>query len=547
LFKEKTGKDAPEIEDWKNPVWFEWQNFREESMERFLSDAGETVASVREDGAVFLNAGGWPLSTQVARNPWRLEKYQHLTGAEVFVHPGAANEDWLDTAVMAKFLSAGENPAVVFSDHAMGGWHYVGMTEADLKREFYQTVAGGANPWIAVFEPALEHQKEKTMRVVEESWGFLEENEEFFIGDSSAANVAVLRSETSSLAYLSEIESLATEVSVAVEKDLIANVEERSIKEKSAYKRKCESIAAEEFRGWCYALTRQHVPFGIIRDRDINEDYLKSFDLLVVPNCACLSDEIIDTLTGYCERGGNIISTFESGWYMPDGKLRAPDTGGLFVPRQKTPDMFPAATFEEYAIVEPDGAVIEEFHANELIPRPVYALKIISPPESSAFFKFMNPIGRHYRQPQGVSKYPMVLYGQKGKGSWCYFACLPGADWMRFKIPQWENLMGGAVRMMLGDGIQLIAEAPAPVQIELRKQPGRLNIHILNNIGDNQFPISQVIPAGKITVSVTSKKPERVFSTDKNSIPFSYKDGRTVFSLVLNAQYEIVSLAMKQE
>ena len=489
LFKEKTGKEAPEFEDWKNAAWFEWQDFREESMERFLSDAGKTVTSVREDGAVFLNAGGWSLSTQVARNPWRLEKYQHLTGAEVFVHPGAANEDWLDTAVMAKFLSAGENPAVVFSDHAMGGWHYVGMTEADLKREFYQTVAGGANPWIAVFEPALKHQKEKTMRVVEESWGFLEENEEFFIGDSSAANVAVLRSETSSLAYLSEIESLATEVSVAVEKDLIATVEERSIKEKAAYKRKCESAAAEEFRGWCYALTRQHVPFSIIRDRDISEDYLKSFDLLVVPNCACLSDEIIDRLAGYCERGGNIISTFESGWYMPDGKLRAPDTGGLFVPRQKILDMFPAATFEEYAVVEPDGDGIEGFHANELIPRPVYALKITSSPESSTTFKFMNPIGKHYRQPQGVSKYPMVLHGQKGKGSWCYFACLPGADWMRFKIPQWENLMGGVVRMMLGDGIQLITKTPAPVQIELRKQVGRLNLHIINNIGDNQFPL----------------------------------------------------------
>ena len=73
------------------------------------------------------------------------------------------------------------------------------------------------------------------------------------------------------------------------------------------------------------------------------------------------------------------------------------------------------------------------------------------------------------------------------------------------------------------------------------------DIHILNNIGDNQFPISQVIPAGKITISVNSEKPERVFSTDKSSIPYLYKGGRTLFSLVLNAQYEIVSLEMKQE
>ena len=172
-------------------------------MERFVDGARQAVQSVDPEGIVFTNAGGWTLSTVVARHPWRLEAHQHLTGAEEFVHFGAPREDLLDTSVMAKFLSAGRNPAVVFSDHALGSWHYVGMTPADLKREFYQTVSGGANPWIAVFTPALMHQRTKTMDVVAESWGFLERHEALFEGDRSAARVAVLRSETTALAYLS--------------------------------------------------------------------------------------------------------------------------------------------------------------------------------------------------------------------------------------------------------------------------------------------------------------------------------------------------------
>ena len=64
--------------------------------------------------------------------------------------------------------------------------------------------------------------------------------------------------------------------------------------------------------------------------------------------------------------------------------------------------------------------------------------------------------------------------------------------------PVWLLLMAGAVRSLLGDELQLRTDAPAPLAIELRRQPGRLLLHLLNNVADGVFPIGAVLPAGKV-------------------------------------------------
>ncbi len=240
------------------------------------------------------------------------------------------------------------------------------MTPADLRREFYQTVAGGANPWIAVFTPALQHQRAKTMDVVAESWGFLERHEALFEGDRSAARVAVLRSETTAQGYLSAQPGLGSGMGVATEKDLIATARRERTADRAALRRKCSELEAQEFRGWCYLLTRQHVPFAVIREADLAAASLARFDLVVLPNAACLSDAQLAALEAYRAAGGRVVSTFETGWYTPEGDPRPAGTGGMGVPRPRELAMFAPATFEEYAEITAAGASLAGFDAGEL-------------------------------------------------------------------------------------------------------------------------------------------------------------------------------------
>lgn len=540
LYRERTGAEPPAGDGAELREIRRWDDFREWSMERFVEGAKQAVQSVDPEGIVFSNAGGWPLSSAVARHPWRLEPHQHITGAEEFVHFGSPREDVLDTAVMAKFLSAGRNPAVVFSDHALGGWHYVGMTPADLKREFFQTVAGGASPWIAVFVPALQHQRDKTRDVVTESWGFLERHEALYDGDRSAARVALLRSETTAQGYLSAQPGLGAGMGVATEKNLIATARRERAADRAALRRKCAELEAQEFRGWCYLLTRQHIPFAVIREADLEPASLARFDLVVLPNAACLSDARLAALAAWRAGGGLVVSTFETGWYTPEGDLRPAGTGGVGVNRPDELAMFAPATFEEYAEITAAGAGLAGFDAGELVPRPEYALRTGVPTGAEALAFYLNPIGFHYRSPVGRSSEPMILAGP----GWTAFTCLPGAEWMRFKVPQWERLVGSAVRRLLGDRIQLETDAPATVQLEVRAQdePPRLVLHVVNNTGDGVFPLGAVLPAGKAAASLRCDRPRRVWSTSGREVPWDWKTGRLRLELDAREQYEIVAI-----
>lgn len=542
LFQRESGSPPPRKEDWGDPLWIRWLRFREESMKRFVADATAVVKEARKDAILFCNAGGWSLNTSVARHPWLLEGSQDFTGAEEFVHPGAAHEDYLDTAVMAKFLSAGANPSVVFTHHSLGAWHYVGLNPADLARCYSQTVANGANPWSAVFLPALEHQKGKTAQPVKESWGFLERHEDLYGGDACAARVAVLRSDSTAVRWISGTSGFSVTASAAAEKDLVASVDSRRLADLAALKGHCERSEREEFRGWCYALIRGHVPFRVLRERDLEAGATAGLDLIVCPNAACLSDRALGALSSFLEAGGSVVSTFETGWYTEEGKPREAARGGIGVPRPAVLESYPSATFEEYALMEKAGADLGGFDAGELVPRTEYALKLDAPPGSLPLAFYMNPIGRNYAPPRGVSPHPMILSGSLGKGSWAYFSCLPGAGWRRFKVPQWEDLMTGSVRMLLGGRLQVRAGAPKSLEVELRAKGDRLCVHLVNNAGDNVFPLTEGLSAGRVRLSVACRKPVRVWSTAHRSLPFTYRDGRAEFSLTVNHVYEIVVL-----
>ena len=553
-YRAKYDAEPSAIETW-DEAWRNWVDFREASMERFLEGARQAIRSVNPGGIVYCNAGGYQLSTRVARNPWRLEPHQDMTGAEVFVHFGASDEDWLDTAIMAKYLSAGVNPAIVFSDHALGGWHYTGMTPVELKREFYQTTAGGASPWIATFTPALEHQKEKTLAVVEESWSYLESVEEYLEDDRSIARIAVLRSGATALSYISRVEALKTEIGASREQDLIASSDTARKEELVALKRFCEELSVEEFRGWCYLLTRQHLPYTVIRDVDCTADALSKFDCLVLPGAACMDDAALGEVRRFLDVGGTVVSTFETGWYDATGGLRSAGTGGVGVPVPAELVAFVPASFEEYGIIEgrkprqsdtdataPDFE-LSGFDEGELVPRPAYALCVAPSAADQVLARYLEPIGYHYKPPRGVSDFAMAAGGRHGAGKWIYFSWLPGAEWRKYRVPQWERLATGAIRSLLGNRVQLETDAPATVQIELREQPGRIVLHIVNNSGDNQFPPSAILPVGPFNVSILCEEPNRVFDAPAGDMYFDYENGSVRLRLDMQDQYRIIIIS----
>jgi hypothetical protein len=80
-----------------------------------------------------------------------------------------------------------------------------------------------------------------------------------------------------------------------------------------------------------HALVEARIPFEMVNDRLLDEDHLKPFRLLVLPNIPVLSDKQCNQLKKFIENGGNLLATFETSLYDGNGNRRS-DFGlaGLF-------------------------------------------------------------------------------------------------------------------------------------------------------------------------------------------------------------------------
>ena len=79
----------------------------------------------------------------------------------------------------------------------------------------------------------------------------------------------------------------------------------------------------EHLLGMYHALVENHIPFEMVNDKLLDEEHLKPFKLLILPNIAALSDEQCDQLRKYVSSGGSIVATFETSLYDEEGRIRS--------------------------------------------------------------------------------------------------------------------------------------------------------------------------------------------------------------------------------
>ncbi|MFH1569701.1 MAG: alpha-amylase family protein [Gemmatimonadota bacterium] len=541
-FRALHGADLPAEEDWNDPTWKAFMRFREQSMADFLRDAGEHIRAVRADGGVFCNAGNWPFGNAVARNPWALEGVQDLTGAEAFFHLRREGVPYLlDSAQSAKFLRAGSRPAVVFTHHALGVWHYVGLSPLELKRSFYQTAACGANNWFAVFAPAVERQREKTLAPVREAYGFLEAHEELFTGAVSAARTALVHSQTSSFAYCS---ARAAGQAEAEERDLIMHTRQATPADTRERKRASDHLLGEEFAGFFYALTRTHVPFDVLRDADLEEERLARYDQVILPNAACLSAAQGAALLAYARAGGKVIGTFETGVYDEAGEPAGDDFRRALFGVESTAGAFAPAAFEEYLQIAPAGAaLLPGYVEGELVPRPRAALKVKAAPGVRVLARVMEPIGRVYAPPRGVSEWPAILVQEVGDGLAAYVAGTMAESYQAFGTLEFEQILGALCRSLPGDEPQLETDAPSTVQMELWLKGSQVLLHLVNNSGDMRRPMAHIHPVERLQIRLPGGEIAGARSLRGEAVEWE-TDGEqgTRLALSLRSQYDIVVL-----
>lgn len=548
MFRACFGAEIPTVEDWSDERWKDFIEFREDSMAEFLKDCRAAMQTVNPEGVIFLNAGSWHAgSWRVAREIEKVGDHEDFNGAEAFFHPGPRAHVLHFWATAAKHLVAGGKPAVVFSHHALGSWHYIPLPPIECQLAIAQTVACGANPWFAVFGYALDHSREIALQGVREIQGFLEEHEEYYTATESAADIALLYSRQGATFWVSEQEEIFGEQGSGQERDLIADVGVgKKIVDWRKRKQICDEITGNSYLGWFTALTRQHIPFDVLLDKDLTPEGLKKYKTLILSNAPCLSDSQARAIAGFAEQGGGLVAEFETGAYDERGRRRAENPLARVLGISATEGAMPPASGEEYVRVKAKHPATEAFNLDQLIARPQYSLRVTKSDSAEAPMVFMNRIGRLYSALQGESDLPAMIVNGFGKGRVIYIPCLAGDFYARYRMWEYESLLANSVRWAHGEALPLEAECPTTVEIELRRQrnPDRLIVHLVNNTGDMQRPISEIVPIREVRVSLRVDDPVRVRRVHALSacqeLDFTRSNGAVQFTLHDLHLYEVV-------
>lgn len=99
----------------------------------------------------------------------------------------------------------------------------------------------------------------------------------------------------------------------------------------------------EEMQGAWRALTEEHVPVEFVTEQDIADGRLSDYKVAVIPNGACLSEEVLAAVRRFVDGGGGLVATHETSLYDMYGAKR-PDFAladmlrAHYVGEEKTPE-----------------------------------------------------------------------------------------------------------------------------------------------------------------------------------------------------------------
>ncbi len=544
LFTKESGrKKMPSFSDWSDPLWKRFLQFRAQSWANFMQGAQDAALSVNPDAAIFLNGGGFDSSAMLtARDPARMEKFQSFSGSEEFFHCGTAYKSPFDSLNLARFLSAGEKPAVVFTHHALSTWHYAPLPPAEMANALAQSVAGGANTWFAIFMEAMKSRAGEAFEAV--SIGkFLQENEEYYTATQPAAETAVLLSNRTLYYYVTRHKALTHEVGAGKEMNLIL---ESARKPTRADLAACRDTSARlldhEHHGCFDALNFAHVPVRALWDNHLVPSKLKGVRTLVLPNAACLSDEQIAAIQKFVKAGGGLVATFESGAYDEWGDAAKRPEWLRFLGVEKVEGAFAPSRIEDYLTVK--GSALPGFSDGYLMPRPINALKVKPAGDARPLAYFNNPVGLAYQLLKGISDWPAALLSKRGKGRVVYLASPLFESFELYHMADHKELARAAVQLAAGAaGLQVQTDAPGSLAVEVRAQKGRTLVHLINTSSDMKRPMEKIIPLHDVQLTVHARGIRRVRALRaKKRLRFTASRGSVTLRVPLIGDYEVLAL-----
>jgi hypothetical protein len=518
-FKERFNADLPSWESWGETLWAKFLEFRYDSIAEFLSDCKKKLQEVNPNAIIYMNSSGLWASWPNARDNRRLSKCQHLLGAEggfIFYTRPSEVPYWKAGATAKLLETQGDGlPTVIFIAGDHKPWDKYPLTESEVRLLIADTVANGANPWYSV---------QKNIGAAAEMMKFIEEHEYYYEKTTSAAKVGLVWSSKTADFYGSEIPEIdflppGLKISRA---EMLRNF-------------------SDAFYGFYEALLRSHIPFDILDDASIEGVIPEKYEVIVLPNVACMSDKGVKYVAGFAERGGHVVATFETSLYNEYGIRRndfalSEHFGSKFAGKILGPYQW------DYIYLRKPHPLLEGITLDD-IPAPTLGIALHTVnAESIAIFREKAP-GR-YLSLQPLSKHPAITVNKYGEGLFIHMAGAFDSSYWTHKLREHRLLLSNSVRLKRDACPISLENAPQTLEITFRKKGDCLIIHFVNFTGEMSRPFENILPATNVKVEVygvnSAKEVRALWSNEK--LKFTVNEKGISFTVPKISFYEVVSI-----
>ncbi len=525
LYRERYGKEIPSkillASKRDDPEWTSLLEFQSDSIATFLKDTNRIIKDINPQILLYMNGNTLAPSWPTGRENRKIIRETDILGAEGGFLYGEMAEPVYKPGATAKLLEtvAEGKPTVVFDAAKQGPWTYSSLPPGELSILYSQTITHHANVWLAVCSASPQSHK-KEMDVIRKYNTFIRDNPDPFHKTESMAGIALLWPQRAGNYYSGSSVPL-TDFTKEMKTARAGNL-------------------SEEFYGFYDGLSRGHFPFDVIDEEALKND-LNKYELIVLPNAACITAEEGDKIRQFVSRGGNMISTFETSRYDGNGGFRGmPLLSDLFG-IEKTGDIFGPLNWDYITLADKTHVSFKDILDNNIYA-PTYGLKIKT--KTTAPVYFCLPLPGSYASSPVVSEFPFIVENKYGKGRSFYFAGTFGGSLYKFRFPEYYRILSNLVNTTCNPIVRL-ENAPSSIEVNVRKKGNSLFLYLINFTSEMRRPIQRIIPVSGLEIVVYIKEDVRNVKAlwSARELEFTKKDNGLSFTLPEIEDYEVIRIS----
>ncbi len=526
LFREDSGNEIPADEDWSNPVWRRFNQWRYERITAWVKRMHEAVHAAKSE-AIFIAAVQLMESLDTIRpGGWDVDYWVPYQDVLTFECQRRNTAPWWP-GIQAKYLStlAPDKPRWMTASYFYPWWRLYASPEAENRPWIAQQFANGVNTWLHInggYSDLFDRRGLAPMRAV---LNRLADWEGYFDGARSAARVAIVFSR---------------------------HTQDNYGRDKPAAR------YLDYIRGWYCALMEAHIPFDVISDKVLSAERLQRYGAVVISNLACVSDETAALIEAFAAAGGGVVATFDAGVCDLDGNERAtPAFEGLLGARRTGRRDGLKSSYAK--IEDANDPLLLGIGDTDVIPNEGALLEVEPTANRAVPLTLIPPVIAHSGATISIPEYsaikettdiPVVVRGPHGSGRVVYFCNQMESLFYHYGFPDLGRVLANSVRWALHEPSALEVDAPDFVEATLMAQPHRLLVHLVvfpvgkpvntgwRQIGRTLVPVSDVAVRVALRAGVSVR--EVRLASSEATLPLRRLDGYAEVIVPRVADHEIV-------